>query len=142
MASPRECFAAAIDFERYPQWAGEIKDARILRRDNTGRAVDVRYRVAAMGRTTTLTLRYFYGTDPLRLAWRLKRGDATNRLDGEYEFRPVPGEDYNTEVIFNMAVELAVPLPGFVKRRAESRIVNTALGELKAYVEASARSPG
>jgi hypothetical protein len=28
-----------------------------------------------------------------------------------------------------------VPIPGFVKRRAESRIVGTALRELKAWVE-------
>lgn len=140
MASPERCFDAAIDFEQYPRWAQDIKAARIVARDRDGRAVDVEYRVTAMGRSTTYTLRYFYGSDPLRLAWRLKRGDATTRLDGEYTFVAVPGESDTTEVSYQLAVELAVPLPGFVKRRAESRIMQTALEELKAYVEAGAGS--
>ncbi len=140
MASPERCFDAAIDFEQYPRWAHDIKEARIVARDRDGRAVDVEYRVTAMGRSTTYTLRYFYGSEPLRLAWRLQRGDATTRLDGEYEFVPVRGEADTTEVTYHLAVELAVPLPSFVKRRAESRIVQTALDELKAYVEAGTRS--
>ena len=138
MASPQQCFDAATDFEQYPRWAHDVKKAKILARDDEGRAVDVEFQVTAMGRSTTYTLRYFYGTDPLRLAWRLKQGDATTRLDGEYEFLPVPGDGETTEVAYQLSVELAVPLPGFVKRRAESRIVQTALDELKAYVEAGA----
>ena len=138
MASPQECFDAATDFERYPRWARDIKEAKVIARDRSGRAVDVEFRVTAMGRSTAYTLRYFYGTDPLRLAWRLQQGDATNRLDGEYEFCPVTGDANATEVTYHLAVELAVPLPGFVKRRAESRIMHTAVEELKAYVEAAA----
>lgn len=139
MAPPQRCFDAATDFEQYPRWARDIKEARIVATDRDGRAVDVEYRVTAMGRSTTYTLRYFYGSDPLRLAWRLRRGDATSRLDGEYTFVAVAGESDTadtTEVSYQLAVELAVPLPGFVKRRAESRIMHTALDELKAYVEA------
>lgn len=138
MASPQLCFDAATDFEQYPRWAHDVKEAEIIARDETGRAVDVEYGVTAMGRSTNYTLRYFYGSDPLRLAWRLQRGDATTRLDGEYEFLPVRGDKESTEVTYHLAVELAVPLPGFVKRRAESRIMHTALDELKAYVEACA----
>ena len=140
MASPERCFEAAIDFEQYPRWAHDIKKARIVSRDRDGRAADVEYRVTAMGRSTTYTLRYLYGSEPLRLAWRLQRGDATTRLDGEYTFVAVPGETDTTEVSYQLAVELAVPLPSFVKRRAESRIMHTALDELKAYVEAGARA--
>ena len=142
MASAQRCFDAATDFENYPQWAGGIKETSILRRDASGRAVDVYYRAASMGRSTAYTLRYFYGADPLRFAWRLQEGDLVSRLDGEYEFQPVPGGDgdgeESTDVVYHLAVELAMPLPGFVKRRAESIIVHTALDELKSYVEASA----
>ena len=124
-ASPEACFAAAIDFERYPDWASDIKMARILSRDDDGRAVDVEFRAAAMGRSTTYTLRYFYGANPRRLAWRLQTGDITRRLDGEYEFLPVPNDPGSTEVVYHLAVDLSVPVPGFVKRRAEARIVRT-----------------
>ena len=37
-ATPDACYAAAIDFERYPEWASDVKMARILSRDDDGRA--------------------------------------------------------------------------------------------------------
>lgn len=140
MASPQRCFDVAVDFERYPEWAADVKQATVLTRDEQGRAVDVEFRAAAMGRSTHYTLRYFYGSDPLRMAWRLQDGDATRRLDGEYEFLGVDGGEESTQVVYHLAVELTVPLPGFVKRRAEARIMHTALSELKEYVEAGGGS--
>lgn len=135
MATPEQCYEAAIDFEKYPGWASDIKMARVLSRDDEGRAVDVEYRAAAMGRSTTYTLRYFYGANPCRLAWRLQRGDITRRLDGEYEFLPVPSDLGATEVVYHLAVDLKVPLPGFVKRRAEARLLRTALEDFTEHVE-------
>ena len=137
-ASPAQCYAVAGDFERYPEWAHDLKHATVLTRDDNGRGSEVEFRAAAMGRSTTYVLRYNYGSNPLRLSWRLMRGDLMTRLDGEYEFTPVPGDPDSTEVTYYLVVDLAVPLPGFVKRRAEARIVHTALGELKAAAEAAA----
>ncbi len=134
-AEPDACYAAAIDFERYPEWASDVKMARILSRDDDGRAVDVEFRAAAMGRSTTYTLRYFYGANPRRLAWRLQKGDITRRLDGEYEFLPVALDPSSCEVVYHLAVDLSVPVPGFVKRRAEARIVRTAVSDFTRHVE-------
>ncbi|MEY3512835.1 MAG: hypothetical protein RL486_1500, partial [Actinomycetota bacterium] len=51
-----------------------------------------------------------------------------------------PAEDgAATDVIYELAIDLVYPIPGFVKRRAEGRIIKTALGELKARVEGSPR---
>lgn len=137
-ASPESCFAAAMDFERYPEWASDVKVAKILSRDEEGRPVDVEFRAAAMGRSTVYTLRYFYGANPLRLAWRLQSGDITRRLDGEYEFLAVDGSPDMTEVVYHLAVDLSVPMPGFVKRRAEAKIVRSAVDDFTRYVEALA----
>ena len=134
-AAPDACYRAAIDFERYPEWASDVKMARILSRDDDGRAVDVKFRAAAMGRSTTYTLRYFYGANPRRLAWRLQKGDITRRLDGEYEFLPVASDPASCEVVYHLAVDLSVPVPGFVKRRAEARIVRTAVSDFTRHVE-------
>lgn len=140
MASPRQCFDAAVDFERYPEWAADVKRVRVLSRDDQGLATDVEFKVSALARSTTYTLRYYYGSNPLRVAWRLQHGDAARQIDGSYEFLPADGADDATEVVYSLAVDLAVPLPGFVARRAEARIVSTALDDLKAYVEAGAIS--
>lgn len=139
-ATPEECFAVAADFERYPEWASDIKQATVLTRDAEGRGSEVEYRAAALGRSTTYVLRYNYGSNPLRISWRLMRGDVMRRLDGEYEFAPAPDDPGSTEVTYYLSVDLAVELPGFVKRRAESRIIHTALGELKAAVEAKTKA--
>ena len=40
---------------------------------------------------------------------------------------------------YELAIDLIYPIPGFVKRRAEARIIKTALSELKARVEGSPR---
>ena len=40
-----------------------------------------------------------------------------------------------TLVTYHLAVDLIVPLPGFVKRRAEQKIIHTALRELRAHVQ-------
>lgn len=139
-APPALCWEVATDFEAYPEWAKDIKEAEIVHRDSDGRASVVRYRAAAMGRSTTYLLGYDYTAAPGRLAWRLLEGDITRQLDGSYDFHAVVGDDAATDVDYELTAELVVPLPGFVKRRAETRIMQTALRDLKARVEAVAAS--
>jgi ribosome-associated toxin RatA of RatAB toxin-antitoxin module len=134
-APAERCFAVASDFERYPQWASDIKQATVVSRDVEGRGSEVEYRAAALGRSSSYVLRYNYGSNPLRMSWRLMRGDLMHRLDGEYVFSPVDGDPDATEVTYDLSVDLVVPLPGFVKRRAEARIMHAALDELKSAVE-------
>ena len=132
-APPERIFEVAIDFERYPEWARDVKEAKVLERDDEGRATQVAYRVGAMGRTTSYTLAYDYGRAPQELSWVLVKGDIMRKLDGRYLFEPSDG---GTDVTYELTVDLVVPMPGFVKRRAEGRIIGTALKELKARVEA------
>jgi hypothetical protein len=139
-ASPTLCWEVATDFEAYPEWAKDIKEAEVVHRDTEGRASVVRFRAAAMGRSTTYLLGYDYTDAPSVLAWRLLEGDITKQLDGSYAFKAVDGDDSVTDVDYELTAELVVPLPGFVKRRAEGRIMQTALRDLKARVEAVAAS--
>jgi ribosome-associated toxin RatA of RatAB toxin-antitoxin module len=137
-AHPAECFAVATDFLHYPTWASDVKEVVIGERDEAGRASVVTYRAGAFGRSTSYTLRYDYHDAPEVIAWRLVEGDITSKLDGRYVFSSC-GED-QTEVAYELEAELIVPIPGFVKRRAETKIVHTALGDLKARVEATVSS--
>jgi ribosome-associated toxin RatA of RatAB toxin-antitoxin module len=131
---PARCYEAVLDFERYPTWARDLKSATVLERDEQGRGTVVAFRAAAMGRSTSYTLRYDHAGAPTVLSWQLVEGDIMRRLDGAYEFLAVDGED-TTEVSYSLTVDLVVPLPGFVKRRAEARIINTALRELRALLQ-------
>jgi uncharacterized membrane protein len=136
-APPQRCWEEALDVERYPEWAADIKEVTVLDRDAEGRGTRVTFRAAAYGRSTTYTLGYDFGGAPNRLAWELLEGDVMRRLDGSYQFLAVDGDPDSTEVVYDLVVEMLIPLPGFVKRRAESKIMNTALRDLKSRVEAT-----
>jgi len=135
-ATPERCFEVADDIERYPEWIAEIKAVTVHERDEQGRPSLVSFRAAAFGRSTSYTLAYDHREAPNALAWRLTKGDITTRLDGRYDF--VPTGDGRTEVTYHLEVEFRVPIPGFIKMRAQSRIMATALRELRARVESTA----
>ena len=70
--------------------------------------------------------------DTAKSAWTQIKSDLTAKLDGTYRFEP-QGE--GTLVHYELEVDLVVPIPGFVKSRAASRIMTQALRELKARAE-------
>lgn len=126
------CWNIVLDFENYPNWAKDVKEAVVLTHDDQGRASKVEYRASALGRSTHYTLEYDYSQAPSRLSWHLVDGDIMRALDGAYSFVEVEG---GTQVFYELDIELVVPLPGFVKRRAEARILVEAVKELKARAE-------
>ena len=132
-AAPERVWAIATEFEHYPEWAKDVKDVIVRGRDEDGRPTEVEYRASALGRSTHYTLSYDYSQAPQVLTWRMLRGDIMRTIDGAYNFSATP--DGGTEVRYDLAIELVVPLPGFVKRRAEVRILNT-VRELKTRAEA------
>ena len=135
-ASPQRCFEVSADIASYPQWAADIKNVIIESRDAEGRPELVTFRAAAFGRSTSYTLRYEYDAAPGTLAWVQTKGDITSKLDGSYVFKP--SDVGGTEVSYHLEVEMKVPLPGFIKMRAQSRIMTIALRDLKARVESDA----
>lgn len=132
-ASAERILDVLLDFDAYPSWARDLKGVTVEARDDDGRGHEVTFRAAAMGRSTGYTLRYEYADEPSTVSWELVQGDIMRRLDGSYLLEPV-GSD-RTRVTYHLAVDLIVPLPAFVKRRAESKIIHTALRELRAHVE-------
>jgi ribosome-associated toxin RatA of RatAB toxin-antitoxin module len=133
-ATPERCFAVASDIDAYPTWAGDIKEVTVHDRDSEGRPLLVTFRAAAFGRSTSYTMSYDYSEAPAVIAWVQTRGDITAKLDGRYVFAPSDG---GTEVTYHLEVEMKVPLPGFIKMRAQSRIMSIALRDLRARVEAT-----
>jgi hypothetical protein len=131
-ASLDEIWTVVLDIERYPEWAHDVKQATIIDTDDGGRPILVDFVAAALGRSTHYSLRYDYEQAPESLSWTMETGDIQREITGSYRFSPNPGG--GTDVQYDVVIELIVPLPGFVKRRAEVRILNT-LKELKARVE-------
>ncbi len=53
-------------------------------------------------------------------------------LEGRYSFE---ADGNGTRVVYELAVEVAVPMPGFMKKKASRLIMGDALKELKRRVE-------
>lgn len=131
-ADPQRCYEVAIDFERYPQWARDVKEVAVLERDDDGRGTRVEYRVAAMGKSVRYTLAYDYSDAPNSFNWHFVEGEMIKMLEGEYRFEP---DDGGTRVHYDLTVEQALPMPGFMKRKVAGMILGTALKELKKEAE-------
>ncbi len=131
-ASLQKCLDVVTDIQRYPEWISDIKEVRILSTDSEGRPDEVTFRAAAFGRSTNYTLKYDYSELPSKLRWVQTSGDHTNKLDGSYTFDET---DSTTRITYELEAELKIPIPGFIKRRAETLIINSALRDLKARAE-------
>ena len=125
-------YGVVVNFTDYPAWVNDLKSVTVLSSDEEGRASEVEFRAAAFGRSSTYSLKYDYTNAPASLSWTQLRSDLTAKLDGTYTFTPT-GE--STLVKYELEVDLLVPIPGFIKSRAASRIQQQALKELKAQAE-------
>ena len=141
--TPQRIFEVITNYAAYPQWANNVKEVSVERVDEDGRAGLVSYRAAAMGRSAAYVLEYFYGTNPLRVSWRLAEGDLVRRLDGRYVLTSLEDDAAGprTEVTYELDVEISMPMSGFLRRRAESRILRNALEDLRCWVEDGAAAP-
>lgn len=130
-ASPASVLAILLDFPRDPEWAKDLKSVEVLGTDEQDRATSVRFRAAGNGRSTHYTLGYDH-SEPNVLVLVLTDGDITRKLDGRYVLEDADG---HTAVTYELEVELVVPLPSFVKRRTQGKIMHVALDELKVFAE-------
>lgn len=129
---PDECWAVATDYENYPEWAKSVKEVTVLDTDDEGRGSTVELRVAAMGKSLRSVYDYDYSDAPGSFSWALAEGDMLRDLHGRYTFEP-DGE--GTRVVYELSVEIAAPMPGFMKKKAARLIMGDALKELKKRVE-------
>lgn len=134
-APPELCYEVICDFERYPEWVRDLKRVEVRERDESGRPWHITFYATAMGRSATYVLEYNYESEPLRIVWKLLEGDLVKQLDGEYRFVPAPDEEGKTLLTYSLTVDLVVPVPGYVRRRAEARILQAALDGFRKRVE-------
>jgi hypothetical protein len=135
IAAARETVMTVIaDFAAYPQWAGPVRSAEVIERDGPGRAVLVRFQLDAGMIKDSYALRYSWDGDAA-VRWDLAEpGSVVSAMSGGYFLAETAGR---TTVTYELAVDVRVPMPGMLKRRAEKMIIDTALKGLKTRAEAT-----
>jgi len=128
-ATPTEIMMVIADFAAYPDWTGQVKEARVLSSGADGRADQVRFVLDAGVIKDEYTLGYTWDDDR-EVRWTLvEEGSLMRALDGAYTLVPAGGPA-RTDVTYRLTVDTKIPMLGMIKRKAEKVIVDTALKEL------------
>jgi polyketide cyclase/dehydrase/lipid transport protein len=138
-ADPASVMAVISDFGSYPVWAQGVKRAEPVPAapDQVGsRPEQVYFELDASPIKDAYTLRYDWAGDE-SVSWTLVEGRMLKAMDGAYELDA--RGDGSTEVTYRLAVDIAIPMIGMLKRKAEKVIIDTALKGLKRRVESLAR---
>lgn len=136
-ASPGEVLDIIADLEAYPEWAKEIQQVEILTEDGDGWPDTASFSLDAGPIQDTYTLDYTWDVaeDGQGVAsWTLVEATMLKAMDGSYTLSATA--DGGTEVVYELTVDLKVPMLGMLKRKAEKVIVDTALRDLKKRAEA------
>ena len=124
--------AVIANFAAYPQWASAVRATEVLGEDAPGRASLVRFTLDAGVVKDTYVLGYDWDGDA-GVQWHLAEpGSVISAMDGGYVLADRGGA---TEATYELTVDLRIPMPGLLKRRAEKTIIDTALKGLKNRVE-------
>ncbi|MER5688697.1 MULTISPECIES: SRPBCC family protein [Streptomyces] len=132
-AAPADVMGVIADFDRYPEWTGEVKEAEILAKDDNGRAEKVRLVLDAGAIKDDHTLAYTWTGDH-EVSWTLVKSQMLRAIDGSYTLAPI-GDGSRTEVTYRLTVDVKIPMLGMIKRKAEKVIIDRALAGLKKRVE-------
>lgn len=132
-APSQQVMSVIADLPSYPEWVSAAKSVEVLESGPDGRARTARFVLDAGVVKDTYVLSYTWRADGKAVTWTLLSGDLQKAQDGSYELVDLP--DGGTEVIYQLTVDLNIPMIGMFKRKAEKVITDTALKELKKRVE-------
>jgi ribosome-associated toxin RatA of RatAB toxin-antitoxin module len=131
-ADPRTVMDVIADIGSYPEWVSEYTEAEILEADPQGYPMVARLVLEAAVLRDTMVLGYDWAPDRSSVRWSLVSSTLLKALDGAYTLSP---NGTGTDVTYALSVDLMVPMIGLLKRKAERRLTETALKDLKKRVE-------
>jgi ribosome-associated toxin RatA of RatAB toxin-antitoxin module len=133
-ADPAAIMGVIADLESYPEWAASVKSVDVLTvfDDADERPAQARFVLDAGAVKDTYVLDYeWHGDEAVR--WSLVEAQILTAMDGVYRLTPQgPGQ---TQVDYDLMLDVKIPMIGMLRRKAEKVITDTALRELKRRVE-------
>jgi ribosome-associated toxin RatA of RatAB toxin-antitoxin module len=132
-ADPATVMDVIADIDSYPDWVAEYKEAEVLEADDEGYPLVARLLLDAAVLKDNMVLAYEWPADHTSVTWSLVSSSLLKSLDGAYRLAP---KGSGTDVTYELAVDLSIPMIGLLKRKAERRLTDTALKDLKKRVEA------
>ena len=132
------CCAATTDFERWPEWARDVEDVRVLDRSDDGRPRRVLFAVELMGKDYGATLDFDLTPAPAEVTFTLVEARKLRSVEGWFRFSPTDGE---TLMTFRIVAELVKPKPPRMERMFARRIETMLVRDLKRHIERNFARP-
>jgi hypothetical protein len=76
---------------------------------------------------------YDWSNAPAKLSFSLVDADLLTGMDGVYSIKSI--DEDTTEVTYELAVSLSMPVPAMMRQKAEKATIDAALTQLKAHLE-------
>jgi ribosome-associated toxin RatA of RatAB toxin-antitoxin module len=131
-AAPKVVMAAIVDIPAYPTWSPPILATEVLEVGPDGRPKRARFHVDVVIAKDEYVLEYTWNGDE-SVSWELVEGKAQTAQEGRYALRDTG--DGGTEVDYDLTVELKIKVPGILRRKVQSGVIDAALKDLKKHVE-------
>ena len=132
-ADPSTVMDVIADIGSYPDWVAEYQEAEVLEADGAGYPLVARLVLDAAVLKDTMVLAYEWPPDRNSVTWSLVSSNLLRSLNGAYRLSP---KGSGTDVTYELSVDLMIPMIGLLKRKAERRLTDTALKDLKKRAEA------
>jgi len=132
-ADPKTVMNVIADIGSYPQWVSEYSETEVLEADDDGYPKTARLVLEAAVLKDTMVLTYDWPPDRKSVRWSLVSSSLLRSLNGAYLLSP---KGSGTDVTYELSVDLIIPMIGLLKRKAERRLTDTALKDLKKRAEA------
>lgn len=127
-------WSVLTDLEAYPSWTEGVHEVVVLERDADDYPLRARFSLRTPLGDIVYVLDYRYDDSSMR--WSLAEGTTVTLLDGGYTItEPASGR---THVVYELEVDVDLPVPGLLKQRAARTILEQGLDGLARRVAALA----
>lgn len=101
--TPQEFWNIVADYEKYPEFIGEVKECRVLKADGSRKLVEMKVSVI---KSFTYTL-WMTETPPTQISWEFGGGDIFKSQTGSWKLQEEAGRTratYSVDASFSMFV--------------------------------------
>ncbi|GAA6526226.1 SRPBCC family protein [Intrasporangium sp. DVR] len=130
-AAPEVVLHTLRDVGSQPEWIPTIKEAEVTESDPAGLPVTARFAAATAVGTDRYTLAYEHG--PAGMSWTMVEGRLQTGQEGRYTLEPL-GRG-RTRVTYDLTIHHNLPLPGFIRSRIITGLVDETLTGLRRRLE-------
>jgi hypothetical protein len=124
---------ALFDLAKYPEWSNSIKSVEVLATDDQGRLTSGKFVIDAGMMKDKVTLDYDWSEAPSKLSFTFNDADLLVGMEGSYSIKKI--DEDTTQVTYEMGVEISMPIPAMMRKKAEQATIDQALQQLKSHLE-------